>query len=62
MITIQALTARGNNARGDAVLDYLLDTERLTAYYLGEAGMEEQTLRWRGKGAAALGLDGEPTR
>ena len=62
MITIQALTARGNNARGDAVLDYLLDTERLTAYYLGEAGMEQQTLRWRGKGAEALGLDGEPTR
>ena len=62
MITIQALTARGNNARGDAVLDYLLDTERLTAYYLGEAGMEEQALRWRGKGAEALGLDGEPTR
>ncbi len=62
MITVQALTARGNNARGDAVLDYLLATERLTAYYLGEAGMEEETLRWRGKGAQSLGLDGEPTR
>ena len=62
MITVQALTAQGNNARGDAVLDYLLDTERLTAYYLGETATAEQTMRWRGKGSLALGLDGEPTR
>lgn len=62
MITIQALTARGNNTRGDAVLDYLLATETLAAYYLGEVGMQEETIRWRGKGAAALGLVGDPTR
>jgi conjugative relaxase-like TrwC/TraI family protein len=62
MITIQALTARGNNARGDAVLDYLLATERLTAYYIGDAGMEQETVRWRGKGALALGLEGAPNR
>ena len=62
MITIQALTARGNNARGDAVLDYLLATERLTAYYIGESGTAQTSIRWRGKGAATLGLIGEPQR
>ena len=38
MITIQALTARGNNARGDAVLDYLLDK---LDYYSEMAAREE---------------------
>jgi conjugative relaxase-like TrwC/TraI family protein len=62
MITLQGLTAQGNNAHGDAVLDYLLATEALTAYYVGPEGMTQATMRWRGRGAQVLGLTHEPTR
>ncbi len=59
MIGIQLLNARGNNKNGDAVLDYLLATEKVTSYYVGPQGTEKETMRWFGKGADALNLIGK---
>lgn len=58
MLKLTPLTATGNNARGDNVIDYLTSTERLAAYYVGAQGMDEDTMRWRGQGAASLNLAG----
>jgi conjugative relaxase-like TrwC/TraI family protein len=60
MIGFQRLTARGTNAKGDNVIEYLTATEALTTYYVGNEGMAEDTIRWRGKGAQDLGLAGKP--
>ncbi len=59
MIGIQRLDARGNNKKGDAVLDYLLATEKVTSYYVGPQGTEKETMRWFGKGAEVLSLIGK---
>lgn len=60
MLKLTPLTATGNNARGDNVIEYLTSTERLARYYVGAKGMEEETMRWRGHGATLLNLDGKP--
>ena len=60
MIKMTDLTATGNNARGDKVIEYLTDTEQLASYYVGQKGMEEDTMRWRGHGATMLNLTGQP--
>ena len=60
MIKMTDLTATGNNARGDNVIEYLTSTEQLASYYVGQKGMEEDTMRWRGHGASMLNLTGEP--
>lgn len=59
MLKLKDLSATGHNANGDNVIDYLINTEALTAYYVGPKGMEEETMRWRGHGAAMLGLIGK---
>ena len=59
MLKLTPLTATGNNARGDNVIEYLTSTERLASYYVGAKGMEEDTMRWRGHGAALLDLEGK---
>ena len=63
MLTLTALNAIGNNARGDAVIEYLLATEKMplakvAAYYVGADMVSEETMRWRGSAAAILGLAG----
>lgn len=60
MFAAKPLTATGNNANGDNVIEYLLVTESLknVAGYYGAD--DEDTIRWRGKGAAQLGLLGQP--
>lgn len=59
MLNVKDLNARGNNKYGDAVIDYALNTKKLTAYYVGQKGMEQDTMRWGGKGAEVLGLLGK---
>ena len=59
MLNVKDLNARGNNAYGDSVIDYALKTKRLTAYYVGQKGMEKDTMRWGGQGAEVLGLLGQ---
>lgn len=59
MLNVKDLNARGHNKYGDSVIDYALNTKRLTAYYVGQKGMEKDTLRWGGKGAEVLGLLGQ---
>lgn len=65
MLKLTPLTATGNNARGDNVIEYLTATELLnnvagiTGYYF-VSGLEEDTMRWRGHGAAMLNLTGQP--
>lgn len=60
MLNVKDLNARGNNKYGDAVIDYVLQTKKLTAYYVGQKGMEQDTLRWGGQGADHFGLLGKP--
>jgi conjugative relaxase-like TrwC/TraI family protein len=60
MLNVKDLNARGNNAYGDSVIDYALQTKKLTAYYVGQRGMEQDTMRWGGHGADVLGLLGQP--
>lgn len=60
MLNSTPLTATGNNARGDNVIEYLRLTQSLRnviGYYGSE--LEEDTMRWRGHGAAMLGLLGQ---
>ena len=59
MLKLTPLTATGNNARGDNVIEYLTSTERLAAYYVGAKGMAEDTMRWRGQGSVLLDLAGK---
>lgn len=61
MLKLTPLTATGNNARGDNVIEYLTATQslkNLTGYYIG-ADLGEDTMRWRGHGAAMLDLMGK---
>lgn len=61
MLKLTPLTATGNNARGDNVIEYLTATQslkNLTGYYIG-ADLGEDTMRWRGHGAAMLDLIGK---
>lgn len=61
MLKLTPLTATGNNARGDNVIEYLTATQslkNLSGYYVG-ADLDEDTMRWRGHGAAMLGLLGQ---
>ncbi|GAB3512978.1 MobF family relaxase [Pseudoxanthomonas daejeonensis] len=61
MLKLTPLTGTGNNARGDNVLEYLHATQSLkdlTGYYIG-ADLGEDTMRWRGHGAAMLDLLGK---
>lgn len=61
MFGVKPLTVTGNNPNGDNVVDYLLYTESLnqvTGYY--GAKDEEDTIRYRGRGAEVLGLLGKP--
>lgn len=60
MLKLKDLSATGHNANGDNVIDYLMNTEALSNYYVGQKGMEEETMRWRGHGAAMLDLLGKP--
>lgn len=63
MISIQRLNARGQNQRGDAVVDYLIKTERLdTGYYADSDQPELETMRYGGKLAADpdINLLGKP--
>ena len=62
MLKLKDLSATGHNANGDNVIDYLLNTEALSNYYVGQKGMEEETMRWRGQGAAMLNLIGKPVQ
>ena len=55
MISIARLNARGANANGDAVVVYLLATE----YYFDKDGAKQDTMRWGGKLASELGLEGK---
>ncbi|MFZ7095438.1 MobF family relaxase [Luteimonas dalianensis] len=48
MISVSRLNARGNNANGENVVDYLLATE----YYFDKEGERQDTMRWGGKLAA----------
>lgn len=61
MLKLTPLTATGNNARGDNVIEYLTATQslkNLSGYYVG-ADLGEDTMRWRGHGAAMLDLLGK---
>lgn len=63
MISIARLNSRGQNQRGDAVVGYLIKTERLdTGYYADSDQPELETMRYGGKLAAdpALDLLGKP--
>lgn len=64
MLNATPLSATGNNARGDNVIEYLTATEMLNKVvgYYGPVvkGLEEDTMRWRGHGATLLDLDGKP--
>lgn len=65
MLKLTALTATGHNARGDNVIEYLTETQSLrdlAGYYVGAEGLEEDTMRWRGHGAAMLNLSGTPDK
>lgn len=55
MLRVTSINARGNTAKGAAMLSYLKATE----YRLGKDGQKENMSVWRGRGAATLGLDGE---
>lgn len=64
MLKLTPLSATGNNARGDNVIEYLTATELLNnvagmAGYYVVSGLEEDTMRWRGHGAAMLNLTGQ---
>jgi conjugative relaxase-like TrwC/TraI family protein len=57
MISHQALNARGENKKGECVVDYLITTEVFKSdYYHGE---EIAMMKYGGKGAHALGLMGQ---
>jgi len=60
MLNATPVSATGNNARGDNLIEYLTLTQSLRnviGYYGSE--LEEDTMRWRGHGAAILGLLGK---
>lgn len=58
MMRVTRIDSRGKSSNGTAAIDYLFATE----YYFGKDGERQQTIRWLGKGAEALGLDGEVTK
>lgn len=58
MMRVTRIDSRGRSSNGTAAIDYLFATE----YYFGKNGERQQTLRWLGKGADALGLDGAVTK
>lgn len=60
MISIARLNSRGQNPRGDAVVNYLIKTERLdTGYYADSEQPVQETTRWGGKLSYELGLAGK---
>lgn len=59
MLSLTDVSATGQNAIGLNVVGYLRDTEKLDFKYVGYMGMAESTQRWRGHGAAVLGLEGK---
>ncbi|MGJ4727748.1 MobF family relaxase [Luteimonas sp. SDU101] len=59
MLSLTDISATGQNAIGLNVVGYLRDTEKLDFKYVGYMGMAVSTQRWRGHGAAVLGLEGK---
>lgn len=59
MFNVKDLNPRGENKYGDATIQYALNTQSFSAYYVGDAGMAEDTMRYCGKGAEHFGLIGK---
>jgi conjugative relaxase-like TrwC/TraI family protein len=57
MISHQALNARGENKKGECVVDYLITTEVFKSDYYH--GQDIAMMKYGGKGALALGLIGQ---
>lgn len=54
MMRVIRIDAKGRTSSGTAMLEYLTETE----YYVDKKGDTHKTARWIGKGAEALGLNG----